>query len=254
MALDFGRRTAVVQGNGILAKTIAERLRAQGAVVHTGIDGAAAVEAARKQGVDILILAVDLPPSSPLADLEVADLMGTLDAQLIQGVVAVQAALPIMRDADHGRIVACLPSSSVFGSDHAIAQAIAAAGLAALVKSVAIANLDRDVRANAISYIAATPEHEPLFDAHPVLDPALFPLDVILPAVTYLAHESCTLTGETISAGAGRFARLVTSIGLGGFDPALSDDRFAELLPKVMDTRATFSPRTVIDELVTIAV
>ena len=134
------------------------------------------------------------------------------------------------------------------------AQCIAAAGVIALARSLGISNLDRDIRSNIVSYVAATPASEGLFAQHPLLQRELFKIDAILPAITYLAHEACKLTGDAISAGAGRYARMFTSITLGGFDPDIGDDAFESLLPKVMDARSTFAPRTAVDELITIAV
>lgn len=250
MALDFSGRTAIVLGDGDpLSARVAERLTAQGAsasLADTGLDATARA--------DILVIVLNLPSSATLLNVDDTEVSASLDGQLRRALDAVRRVLPSMREKDYGRIVACVPSSGMFGIDRGIAQAIAAAGIATLIKSVSHANLDRNIRANLVSYIAHTPSADSLFEAHPVLDPALFDIDPILPAITYAAHDSCSLYGETVSAGGGRFAKLFTAVTLGALDPALADENFVTLLPKVMDMRSTFSPRTVVDELITVTV
>ena len=257
MALDFSGRTALVVGeDGPLTAAIAQRLREQGADARRGADGTALVrDAMNERGrVDILVLANDAPAEGTLLTLTGEESSDIFNRQLKGAIDTVRAALPLMREADYGRIVACVPSTGMFGTDRGVAQCIAAAGVIALARSLGISNLDRDIRSNIVSYVAATPASEGLFAQHPLLQRELFKIDAILPAITYLAHEACKLTGDAISAGAGRYARMFTSITLGGFDPDIGDDAFESLLPKVMDARSTFAPRTAVDELITIAV
>jgi NAD(P)-dependent dehydrogenase (short-subunit alcohol dehydrogenase family) len=254
VALEFSGRTAIVLGDDdLLSAGIGERLADQGATVSV-IDRNSNWSGGATSTPDILVLTLNRVSSATLLEVDDLEVTASIEGQLRRALNAVRAILPLMRDANYGRIVACVPSSGMFGADYGVAQSIAAAGVAALMKGVSQANLDRNIRANVISYIAKTSSAETLFAAHPVLDPDLFEIAAILPAITYVAHESCLLNGETVSAAAGRFAKLFTSVTLGALDPALIDDNFAALLPKVTDMRSTFSPRTVVDELITIAV
>lgn len=253
MALDFSGRTAIVLGDGAIAAAVADRLGYQGAAVLSGAPGAAMVAEAAGT-LDSLVIVLDPPEGSTLPDLDEAEIAAALDRQLNDMLTTVRDAIAAMRESGHGRLVVCVPSAGIFGSDRSAVQCVVGGAAIALTKGIATANLDRDIRANVVSFIAATTGTQGLFRDHPVLLPELFRVEAILPAITYLAHRSCALTGEVISAGAGRFAKVVTSVALGGFDPAVTDDSFAALLPSIMDTRSTFSPRTVVDELITIAV
>ncbi|MGE4431271.1 MAG: hypothetical protein AB7E05_11085 [Sphingobium sp.] len=251
-----GRAALLVGNEGPLASAIADRLRSQGMTVLHGMDGKALLDDADRRGLTpgILVLAFDDASSEPLADLTDDQLMTLVDRQLKTGVAAVRDTLERMREADYGRIVACVPSSGLFGTDRGVAQALIASALTTLIKGVAIGNLDRNICANILSYIAATPATTGLFEDHPILDPSLFAVDMVVPAVTYLTREECALNGEVVSAGAGRFAKVVLSVTLGGFAIPADEEIFAALLPRITDTRSTFAPRTVVDELITIAV
>ncbi len=257
MALDFAGLEAVVAGpEGQFVEAISHRLIAQGAGVKRVSDEASMTEWATDDAasVDILILTIDRPSEATLLALDKVEAQSIIEAQLLHLIQLTQSALKRMRSANFGRIVVCIPSKSVFGADQGIGATIAGAALASLAKSIALGNLDRDIRSNVVSYVAQTPASQSLFDEHPVLNPDLFAVESILPAITYLAHSSCALNGETISAGAGRFAKLYTSVTLGALDPSIDDECFCDLLPKLSDTRFTFSPRSVIDELITISV
>ena len=257
MALEFAGLEAMVAGpDGPFVDAISQRLIAQGARVTQLVDEASMTQWATDDAatVDILILTIDRPSEATLLALDKVEAQFVIQAQLLDMIHLTQSALTRMRSANFGRIVVCIPASSVFGGDQGIGSTIAGAALASLAKSIALGNLDRDIRSNVVSYVAQTPASQSLFDKHPVLNPDLFAVDSILPAITYLAHSSCALNGETISAGAGRFAKLYTSVTLGALDPSIDDERFSDLLPKLSDTRFTFSPRSVIDELITISV
>lgn len=255
MALDFTGQSALILGgeDGVLASEIADRLRSQGAAV--ALRAAADIVAQEVDGtVDMLVTVLEAPQDDVLGGFGEGALEAYLDRELAGATRAIGTVVAAMRKAGRGRIVCCVPSSAMFGAHRGVAQSIAGAGIAALARSIAIGNLDRGIRANIVSYVAALPATETLFADHPVLDRSLFEVASVLPIVTYLASDGCRLNGETISAGAGRFAKLFTAITLGGFDPAIQDDAIDALMPRIMDTRSTLSPRTVEDELITVVV
>lgn len=255
MALDFSDLNALILGNGNpVAERAAAQFLTQGATVFSGYDGSALMDQLGDRSADVLVVALEGKSAGTAAALDPLGVVAALDTMLKPAVDALAVVLPRMRAAGRGRIVFCIPSMGIFGADKEVEQSVAAAALLALGRSVAIGNADSGVVTNMLSYVAATPATETLFKDHPLLDGRIFMVDALIPAITYLAHETCPLQGEVISAAAGRFARLVTMVTLGGFNPAIADDEIVALMPKIMDMRSTISPRSVMDELITVIV
>ena len=115
------------------------------------------------------------------------------------------------REQRYGRVVVTSSSAGLWGNFGQTAYSAAKMGLVGLIKALAIEGQRYNIAANAIAPIARTRMTEAaqndLFDR---LDPEL-----ISPVVTYLAHESSTLTGEILSAGGGRVARAFVGVTRG---------------------------------------
>ena len=62
------------------------------------------------------------------------------------------------------------------------------------------------------------------------LDPAL-----VSPVVAFLAHEECTVTGEVLSCGGGRVARVFVGLTPGWFDPALNPEGVRDRWDQIHD-------------------
>jgi hypothetical protein len=70
--------------------------------------------------------------------------------------------------------------------------------------------------------------------AYPPMDPEL-----VAPAVGWLAHESCSITGEMLISMAGRVARAYTAESPGVYQPAWSIEQVSEQIDAI---RSTDSP------------
>ncbi|HVU72592.1 MAG TPA: SDR family NAD(P)-dependent oxidoreductase [Mycobacteriales bacterium] len=114
----------------------------------------------------------------------------------------VRAAWPHFTAAGYGRIVNTT-SSGVFGLPVNLAYATAKGGIIGMTRSLAVAGEAAGIRVNAIAPAASTRMGARKKGDDPEMDPAL-----VAPMAAYLAHESCPVTGEVYTAGAGRFARL----------------------------------------------
>jgi NAD(P)-dependent dehydrogenase (short-subunit alcohol dehydrogenase family) len=115
-----------------------------------------------------------------------------------------RAAWPHLVEQRYGRIV-MTTSSGIFGLPNNTSYAAAKGGVLGLTRSLATAGAPYDIRVNAIAPAAMTRMAGSVTaDIGDRLDPAL-----VAPMVAYLAHESCPVTGEIYSAGAGRFARIL---------------------------------------------
>jgi NAD(P)-dependent dehydrogenase (short-subunit alcohol dehydrogenase family) len=114
-----------------------------------------------------------------------------------------------MREQGYGRIV-MVSSSSALGATEMYEYPAAKAALMALTRSLAVDGTAHGIRVNAIMPMAFTRPMESnpneqireWFRQH--FDP-----DLVAPVVAWLAHEDVPCSGETITAGAGRAARVV---------------------------------------------
>lgn len=124
-----------------------------------------------------------------------------------------------MVDAGYGRIV-FTSSGGAVGTTRMSAYAMAKAGLWGLTRALALEGADLGIRVNALMPIgytraAALNPHE---DTRRWMEEN-FPPHLVSPAACWLAHQDVPCTGELISAGAGRVARLAT-VAVPGLDRA----------------------------------
>jgi hypothetical protein len=73
-------------------------------------------------------------------------------------------------------------------------------------------------------------------------DGPAMPAELVAPAVAYLCHESCRLTGEVLSAFAGRVARTFVAETVGYFNEALTVEDVATNLDTIFDQDKFIEP------------
>ena len=117
----------------------------------------------------------------------------------------------------YGRIVLTSSIGGLYGNHGVANYAAAKAGVIGLVNVAALEGAEHGVTCNAIVPGAVTRMAEGLdTSAYPPMDPGL-----VAPAVGWLSHESCQVTGEIFVAIAGRIARAVIAETRGA--PAIVD-------------------------------
>jgi NAD(P)-dependent dehydrogenase (short-subunit alcohol dehydrogenase family) len=123
-----------------------------------------------------------------------------------------RAAWPQMLKQEYGRIVNTT-SGAMFGSDGLTVYAAAKFGIYGLTRGLANEGARHNIRCNALSPGAATVSGPRFFK---ILDPkmqeaydAKFKAELVSPAVAFLAHESCDLTGTLLDAGGGQVSARV---------------------------------------------
>ena len=133
------------------------------------------------------------------------------------------AAWPHFLEKNYGRAI-LTTSVGMFGLMDNIGYAIAKASMIGMAKSLTVGRRDANININciapnAMTRLAARTEEEQatLPPPPPVMDPAN-----VAPMVAYLAHESCTVSGEVYVAGGGRFARLFVAHTNGYLHPGLA--------------------------------
>ena len=109
---------------------------------------------------------------------------------------------------------------------------MAKAGLMALANVAAIEGGAFDIKANTILPAAVTRMSEGVdTSAFPPMDPAL-----VAPAVAWLAHESCSVTGEMLASAAGRVARVYVAETTGVYQPSWTLEDIAAQMDTIRDT------------------
>lgn len=208
------------------AATVAEEIRSAGgeAVADdsdvVSEDGAAAIVGAAVEAwgrVDIVVNNAGILAPGALPALEAADLRRHLDVHVVGSFNVTRAAWPHMVEQQYGRVV-LTTSVGMFGGGHLVSYATAKGACVSLGRSLADGGRDQGILVNMMAPAADTrmvtdpgfreQSGLPPLAADHAPDPARGPGQAA-PMLLLLAHESCPCTGETLSAGLGRFARVV---------------------------------------------
>ena len=204
--------------------------------VATPEGGAAIVEAALKEygSVDILIHNAGIVRRGPLKELSYEDFESVLDVHLRGGFHVVRAAFPRMCDARYGRIILTGSINGLYGNRDVVNYSVAKAGLIGLSNVAAIEGEEFNIKSNIILPGAVTRMAEGLDTSKfPPMDPEL-----VAPAVAWMAHESCTLSGEMLVSIAGRMARAYAAETRGVHRPEWTIEDVAAGIEAICDTHA----------------
>ena len=199
------------------ASTVAAEIAAAGgtAVADThdvaSVDGAQAlVDTAveRFERVDVLVNNAGIMRWAGFPDADAENLAAHLAVHVAGSFNTARAAWPHMVEQGYGRIV-MTTSSGMFGLPANLAYATAKAGVVGMTRSLATAGAKHGIRINCIAPAAYT--RMAGTGADPADDDPMATLmapELVAPMVAFLSHESCPVSGEIYTAGAGRFARL----------------------------------------------
>jgi NAD(P)-dependent dehydrogenase (short-subunit alcohol dehydrogenase family) len=177
--------------------------------VATAAGGRAIVDAAIENygRIDILIHNAGIVRRASLKEMSYQDFDAVLDVHLRGAFHVVRPAFPLMCAAGYGRVVLTSSIGGVYGNHEVANYAAAKAGILGLCNVVALEGAAEGVRCNAIVPGAVTRMAEGLdTSAYPPMG-----ADLVAPVVSWLVHESCSVTGEVFVAVAGRVARAVVS-------------------------------------------
>ena len=193
------------------------------------------IDLARDQfgSIDILIHNAGIVRRGGLAELSYADFETVLDVHLRGAFHVVRAAFPHMCAANYGRIVLTGSINGLYGNAGVVNYSVAKAGMIGLSNVAAIEGAAHGVKSNIILPGAVTRMAEGLdTSAYPPMDPEL-----VAPAVGYLAHQDCAVSGEMLIAMAGRVARAYTMETVGLFQPDWTIEQIADRLEGIRDTQ-----------------
>jgi NAD(P)-dependent dehydrogenase (short-subunit alcohol dehydrogenase family) len=200
------------------------------AIIDTALD--------RYGRIDILVHNAGNVRRALLKEMTYDDFEAVLDVHLRGAFHVVRPAFPLMCDAGYGRIVLTSSIGGLYGNPEVANYAVAKAGIVGLSNVVALEGAAEGVKSNVIVPAAVTRMAEGIdTSAYPPMGPEL-----VAPVVGWLAHESCSITGEMLIAIAGRIARAYIAETPGVHRPSWSIEEVGEQIDAIRDasTPVTF--------------
>lgn len=186
--------------------------------VATPEGGKAIIDAAMDHygRIDILIHNAGIVRRAPLDEMSYEDFESVLDVHLRGGFHVLRPAFPRMKQAGYGRIVMTGSISGLYGNAGVANYSVSKTGLVGLSNVAALEGAEFGVKCNVILPAAVTRMSEGVdTSAFPPMDP-----DLVAPAVAWLAHEVCSVSGEMLVSAAGRIARAFIAESPGVYRPA----------------------------------
>jgi NAD(P)-dependent dehydrogenase (short-subunit alcohol dehydrogenase family) len=182
--------------------------------------------------IDILIHNAGNVRYGSLDEITQEDFEAVVDVHLMGAFHVVRAAFPIMSKASYGRIVLTSSIGGLYGTQKVVNYGVSKAGIIGLNNVIAIEGADKGVKSNIILPGAVTRMAEGLdISQYPPMGPEL-----VAPVVGWLAHESCSVSGEMFISMAGRVARALIAETVGVYRPSWSIDDVANNIDAIRDT------------------
>jgi NAD(P)-dependent dehydrogenase (short-subunit alcohol dehydrogenase family) len=158
-------------------------------------------------GIDILIHNAGNVRRGSLKEMSYEDFDAVLDVHLRGAFNVVRPAFPVMCEAGYGRVVLTSSIGGLYGNHNVANYAAAKAGVIGLANVTALEGAAEGVRCNVIVPAAVTRMADGIdTSAYPPMG-----TELVAPVVGWLAHESCSVSGELFVALAGRVARAVVA-------------------------------------------
>jgi NAD(P)-dependent dehydrogenase (short-subunit alcohol dehydrogenase family) len=188
--------------------------------------------------VDILVNNAGISIGAPFDVISPRDIQRHFDINLMGTVWCSRAAWPHMKSAGYGRIVN-ITSSSMTGFANQAAYAASKGGAWSLTRALAAEGEALGIKVNAVSpggytrLVISTLE-----DDSPLLASAKqnLPPQLSSPAVAFLAHEDCPVTGECIDSVGGEVQRCYIARTKGFSERDHTIETIGERWQTVMDT------------------
>ncbi len=178
-------------------------------------------------GVDIVVNNAGIARPAPLRSLSVDALQEEFAVHTEGTILVTQAAWADLRRSGHGAVVNTTSGVGLFGLAGATGYAAAKMAIVGATKVAALEGARHGIRVNAVAPMARTAMAGEVFgDLTPLLDPEL-----VSSVVVWLAHPSCLLNGQVVSAGGGRVARVAIEVGAGAFAAGLTPEDVGRLAP-----------------------
>lgn len=190
--------------------------------------------------IDVLIHNAGNVRYGTLEEISYEDFKAVVDVHLMGAFNVVRPAFPIMCKAGYGRVVLTSSIGGLYGTNSVVNYGVSKAGMMGLNNIVAIEGAEKGVKSNIILPGAVTRMAEGLdISQYPPMGPEL-----VAPVVGWLAHESCSVSGEMLISVAGRVARAFVTETEGLYRPSWTIDSVGENIDAIRDASRqwTFHP------------
>ncbi|WP_039828790.1 SDR family NAD(P)-dependent oxidoreductase [Nocardia testacea] len=224
-----------------VAGSVAEEIVAAGGQAVANADSVATADGGRSivdtaldayGRIDVVVHNAGNVRYAPLTEMTYEDFDSVLDVHLRGAFHVVRAAFPVMREAGYGRVVLTSSIGGLYGNRNVANYAVAKAGVIGLSNVVALEGAEFDVKSNVIVPAAVTRLADGLDTSkYPPMEPEL-----VAPAVGWLAHESCSISGEMLVALAGRVARAYIAETPGVYQPEWTIEDVGARIGEIRDT------------------
>lgn len=201
--------------------------------VATPAGGKAIVEAALDSfgRIDVLIHNAGNSVFHPLDTITHEDFRKVIDVHLMGGFNVIQPAFPHMMKAGYGRVVLTSSIGGLYTMPTVAGYAVSKSGMIGLNNIVAIEGAAHGIKSNIILPGASTRMGEGIdTSSFPPMGP-----EMVAPVVGWLAHETCSISGEMLVSAAGRVARAFIAESEGVYDANWTIDKIGEQIDAIRD-------------------
>lgn len=220
-AQDAVREVEAAGGEAVVSTASVATAEGGKAIVQTALD--------HYGRLDILIHNAGNVRGASLRDMTQADFDAVLDVHLRGAFHVVRPAFPVMCDAGYGRIVLTSSIGGLYGNHRQVNYGVSKAGLIGLSNVAALEGAEHDVKCNVIVPAAVTRMAEGI-------DTSGYPpmtSEMVAPVVGWLAHESCSITGEMLVSIAGRVAQAFIGESVGVYRPEWTVEQVGEQIDAI---------------------
>ena len=250
------------------AQAVVEEITAAGGVAIANSDSVASREGAESMvasaleefgRLDILINNAGIIRNRTFLNIGEYEFEPVLDVHVKGCFFVTRPAYEHMKTVGYGRIINTSSGSGLFGSFGQSAYSAAKAAIYGFTRTLAIEGSRYGVHVNAIAPGALTRmTGDVLGDDGAMAEmTGLSGEDLVYqmgphqvaPAVVYLAHESCSLNGETLSASGGRVGRAFMGVTKGIYEDELTVESVADRINEVCDEDGYLVPDNVDQEI-----
>ncbi|MEY2423743.1 MAG: hypothetical protein QOI95_3810 [Acidimicrobiaceae bacterium] len=251
---DLGGSVDGEGGSHTAAQKVVDEIKAAGGEAVANYDSVATPEGGESivqtavdsfGRVDIIINNAGILRDASFKNMTKEMLEPIIDVHLKGAFYVTRPAWQLMRDQGYGRIVNTSSGAGVFGNFGQTNYGAAKMGLVGFTRVLAVEGAKNNIKANAIAPVAKTRMTEDILG--PVAD-KLGP-EFVTPVVTYLAHESCPVTGEVYSVGGGRVARVFIGVTPGYTDPELTPESVRDHFDQIRDETDYAVPANLNEEM-----
>lgn len=182
--------------------------------------------------IDILIHNAGNVRYGSLEDISYEDFKAVVDVHLMGAFNVVRPAFPLMTKAGYGRVVLTSSIGGLYGTNNVVNYGVSKAGMIGLNNIVAIEGANRGIKSNIILPGAVTRMADGLDTSqYPPMGPEL-----VAPVVGWLAHESCSVSGEMFISVGGRVARAYIAETEGLYRPDWTIEQVGQNINTIRDT------------------